>query len=83
MFERGVGMKICEYCEETLLWKDEIVQIESDFYHLRCVVTLPSKFEVYNKNNFETSLGSCDSEDIGFACEMLEDEEYLKEEEEC
>ncbi|EAD0695552.1 hypothetical protein NW59_14185 [Listeria monocytogenes] len=76
-------MKKCECCEETLLWKDEIVQIESNFYHLHCVVTLPTKFAVYNNNNFERFLGVCDEDDIGFACEMLEDEEYLKEEEEC
>ena len=59
----------CKYCEESFKWDDEVIQVESDFYHVSCVKLYPTGWVAYCGDEY---LGETENDDGNMAYEYFD-----------
>ncbi|MDA9428401.1 hypothetical protein B834_871 [Enterococcus mundtii 1A] len=74
-------MKKCPICEKVFRQFEDVVEIESKFYHEGCLEIVPVKFCAYNPNedDYENFIGQFDPDDKSWVSDMMDDGDYLKE----
>lgn len=70
----------CKSCEEAFVWDDEVVKVESDFYHVSCVDLYPTGWVAFLKDECgDGYLGETENDDGSMAYEhfdgLLDDED--------
>lgn len=64
-------MKKCEECYETFKWDDDVVSVNEEYYHARCVELVPTGYVAYVGDEF---IGWVEYEDM--ACLVLDIDDY-------
>lgn len=61
----------CEECYETFKWDDDVVSVNDDYYHKKCVEMVPSEYVIYVNGEY---VGEVEYEDM--ACFILDTDDY-------
>lgn len=74
----GEKIKHCKSCIEPFRWDDDVILVEDDIYHKDCVSLYPTGYFAMLDDE---PLGETENEDGSMAFEIMEDDEYLEENE--
>lgn len=71
-------LKKCEVCKNPFHWIDQVVIVHDELYHDGCVTLYPMGFFAMLRGE---PLGETENEDGSSAYDVLDDGEYLEDEE--
>lgn len=74
-------MKKCPICEKVFREFDDVVEIESKFYHENCIEIVPIKFCAFNpkEDDYESFIGQFEPDDKSWVSDRMNDDDYLRE----
>lgn len=71
------GLKKCEACKESFRWLDDVVIVDDEIYHTDCVTLYPIGYIAMLDGE---PLGETENEDGQPAYDILDEGEYLEDE---